>query len=91
MNHRALHGRETALFFFVVFNSWFPSAFANSKASEFRRDIECEEFVAHSNFEGRAGLLLATPGPGSLGAITGAYLERGAREIMRPRFWGRLP
>ena len=56
MNHRALHGRENALLLLVVLIHGCPSAFANSKASEFRRDIECEEIVAHSNFEGRAGL-----------------------------------
>jgi hypothetical protein len=56
MDHRALHGRENALLLLVVLIHGCPSAFANSKASEFRRDIECEETVAQSNFEGRAGL-----------------------------------
>ena len=44
-----------------------PPLLPHSKASEFRRYIECEEIVAHSNFEGRAGLPLATSGSGSLG------------------------
>jgi len=79
MDHRALHGRESALVLLVVLIHGCPSAFANSKASEFRRDIECEEIVAHSNFEGRAGLPLQPPALG-WEAITGASLERRARE-----------
>ena len=80
MDHRALHGRENALLLLVVLIHGCPSAFANPKASEFRRDIECEEIVAHSNFEGRAGLRLR-PDLEAWEAITRASLERRARRL----------
>ena len=91
MNHRALHGRENALLLLVVLIYGSPPLLPTQKLASFDVTLNARSLSPTAILKGAQDCRLQRPDLEAWGAITGAYLERGAREIMRPRFWGRLP